>query len=81
MEVVKFLLEFGADVNASDYDSRTPLHLAVMNQDYQIVELLVQRNETRVNKLMMVGVDKLSALDLAVGTGDYWVVEGGWGAD
>jgi ankyrin repeat protein len=72
IEVVKFLLEFGADVNAADYDGRTSLHHAVINEDYGIVELLVQRNDTIINKLQH--EDHLSALDLASLTGNNQII-------
>ena len=40
--LVRMLLEHGADVNALDLDAQTPLHIAIMGQMYEVVELLAE---------------------------------------
>ena len=35
----------GADVNAQNYDSMTPLHMAALNGRYEVVQLLLQGDE------------------------------------
>lgn len=42
LEKVKSVLDFGADVNFRDYDSRTALHLACAEGCLDVVELLLQ---------------------------------------
>ena len=41
---VKHLLEDRADPNAKDYDRRTALHLAVAEQQYTVIELLLSKD-------------------------------------
>jgi len=41
---VKHLLEDRADPNAKDYDRRTALHLAVAEQQYPVIELLLSKD-------------------------------------
>ncbi|TMW59638.1 hypothetical protein Poli38472_004707 [Pythium oligandrum] len=40
--MMKRLMDHGADVNAGDYDKRTPLHIAVSDNQEQAVDFLVQ---------------------------------------
>lgn len=42
LEIVEFLIDNGADVNARDVNSNTPLHVSAANRDYNISSLLVQ---------------------------------------
>lgn len=39
-EIVKFLIEEGADVNTQDNNQNTPLHWALICQNYEICDLL-----------------------------------------
>mmetsp|Transcript_21261 Transcript_21261/g.42214 ORF Transcript_21261/g.42214 Transcript_21261/m.42214 type:complete len:638 (-) Transcript_21261:247-2160(-) len=39
---IRGLLSLGADINASDYDGRTPLHLAASEGQLEVVKLLVK---------------------------------------
>ena len=48
IEMVKYLLEQGADVNIKDYTLETPLQCAVRKRNKKIVELLVN-NSADVN--------------------------------
>ncbi len=41
-DAVALLLQAGVDANVSDYDGRTPLHLAVANQHAKVIQLLTQ---------------------------------------
>ena len=41
-DVVETLLEHSVDSNKTDSEGKTPLHLAILNQSTQIIELLIQ---------------------------------------
>jgi ankyrin repeat protein len=50
LEVAKYLLDKGADVNAVTADGLTPLHMAAQNGNINIIKLLLERGP-RVNAL------------------------------
>ncbi|PMD55239.1 ankyrin, partial [Hyaloscypha bicolor E] len=43
VDIVKLLLEKGADVNAADRDGQTPLYRAFANRHVDIVKLLLEK--------------------------------------
>lgn len=47
--VVQSLLEFGADVNAKDAESKTPLQVAIMNQNPNVISLLLSHPNLDLN--------------------------------
>lgn len=47
LDVVRLLLEYGANVNDLDLDSENSLHLAASNSDYNMIEFLL--NDTEVD--------------------------------
>lgn len=47
LDIVKILLEYGANVNEFDLDLENALHLAASNSDYNLIEFLL--NETEVD--------------------------------
>ena len=47
-EIAKYLIDNGADVNASNNFSSTPLHQASVSGDFEIVKYLVE-NDADVN--------------------------------
>ena len=50
VEMIKFLLEQGADVNRKGVKGSTPLHFAVMAQNLEIVKLLKQHHADEIIK-------------------------------
>jgi ankyrin repeat protein len=48
-ELIKLLLQAGANPNISNFDSLTPLHVAVVQQDVDVVAALLQSSTIRVN--------------------------------
>ena len=46
-EAVNFLINLGADINAQDKEKLTPLHLAVLGENEQIVLKLLQKNANK----------------------------------
>lgn len=63
LEVAKYLIDNGADVNAKDVEGLTPLIWHVLHRNYEIVELLVEKgaNVTVVDRF---GKNALYYLDL-----------------
>ena len=60
-EVVKFLIQNGAEINAKVKDEMTPLHLAIATHNVKIVELLV-KNGADVNAVKELQMTPLHAL-------------------
>ena len=48
-DLVKFLIEVGANMNVPDVDNVTCLHLAVDNGDMEILNLLLKSNKCDLN--------------------------------
>ncbi|XP_051847502.1 rabankyrin-5 isoform X1 [Antechinus flavipes] len=48
-ETVQCLLEFGANVNVQDAEGRTPIHVAISNQQSVIIQLLISHPDIRLN--------------------------------
>uniref|UniRef100_UPI00387FB281 Transcription factor ETV6,DARPin n=1 Tax=synthetic construct TaxID=32630 RepID=UPI00387FB281 len=68
---VRILMANGADVNATDNDGYTPLHLAASNGHLEIVEVLL-KNGADVNASDLTGITPLHA---AAATGHLEIVE------
>ena len=47
--VVQALLEFGADVNAKDAEGKTPLQVAIVNQNPNVIKLLLSHPDLDLN--------------------------------
>jgi hypothetical protein len=45
LDIVKYLLEEGADINAKSNDGKTMLHFAAANFSIDVVKLLVEEKE------------------------------------
>ncbi|XP_041940121.1 ankyrin repeat and SOCS box protein 18-like isoform X3 [Alosa sapidissima] len=66
LQVCRFLLDYGADVNKVDNERRSPLHRAARNAQDRLVELLIERGAV-INALDYNGCSPLSnALQTAV---------------
>ncbi|NIM78592.1 MAG: hypothetical protein GTO20_07355 [Candidatus Aminicenantes bacterium] len=50
MEIVKFLLEKGADINAKDIDGKTPLDIAKKKGLKEIISLLEEKAKEKATK-------------------------------
>ncbi|XP_036610820.1 rabankyrin-5 [Trichosurus vulpecula] len=48
-ETVQCLLEFGANVSMQDAEGRTPIHVAISNQQSVIIQLLISHPDIRLN--------------------------------
>ena len=70
-EVVRLLLERGADINATERDSKTALMLAAESGQTEIAHLLID-HEADINA---VGTDSKTALNLAAEAGHTKIVE------
>jgi hypothetical protein len=72
VEIVKLLLERGADVNAKDtFYKMTPLSAAAMKGNVDVLRLLLARSPTDAGEVLLSGVfgKKVALVDLAVETG------------
>ncbi|XP_065884360.1 transient receptor potential cation channel subfamily A member 1-like isoform X2 [Dysidea avara] len=71
IQVLKLLLEFGADVNSENVHGDTPLILAVKSQNVEVVRELVTVRSLKVNKT---NVQKKTALHYAVASDSVEIV-------
>ena len=69
--MVRPLLEAGADVNATDLEGYTPLHIAVRDNYLPVINLLLD-NGADVNAVTS---DGKTILDMAVFSGNERVIE------
>lgn len=76
-EIVDILLDHGADPNVEDSLSRTPLYLAVYNEDVEVVSILLDRDanieisdntgKTPLHRAAIAGSEKIAQLLLNAG--------------
>jgi ankyrin repeat protein len=58
---VKYLIENNANINNKDDKNNTGLHIAVKNDDYNMVKLLINNNA----KINVINNDKETPIDIA----------------
>ena len=73
LEIVKILLQNGADVNTTDEDGFTPLHIAAYNGNLQMVKILLQ-NGSGIFLDIKDNTNGRSALHVAVYDGNLEIV-------
>lgn len=70
------LLLTKADVNAIDGNGLSPLHLAVINEDYNILKILISHPEIRINETIKDGEYKgFTALHVAIKNEDSGLIK------
>ena len=42
-DIIKYLVEKGADIDATVWNGETPLHFAIENENFEIVKYLVEK--------------------------------------
>ena len=47
VEAIRLLLKHGADIAAKNADDNTPLHLAVLTSEWEVVKLLIAHGADR----------------------------------
>jgi ankyrin repeat protein len=72
--ILKLLLSCGADINIRGLDSRTPLHLAVYEGDYEMASILVKKGADIHKNLNMWGETE-SSYEAAMRIGDIEMLE------
>lgn len=70
-DIFKFLIDEGADINASNSCGDTPLHLAVYGSDSTMIKYLLSK-DANINKLNNEGK---SALDMAIKYDDRFIID------
>ena len=51
IEIIKYLIHKGADINARNLDLNTPLHIALIFKNFEVVDILIKNgaNEKAIN--------------------------------
>ena len=75
VDVVSLLLQSGAEVNVEDESKLTPLHLASLGGQLEVVELLLSLDEDARAYVNAKDVDGLTPLHMAAYNGYLQVVE------
>jgi ankyrin repeat protein len=60
VKVLQALRDFEVDLNAGDYDRRTPLHTAVRAEKFDAVRYLVNNAQVKINQVDRWGATPLS---------------------
>lgn len=63
LDVVKLMVEYGANVNETDLDQETPLHIAASNSDYDMIEYFLKKTEVDPTALNR---DQMNAICLLI---------------
>ncbi|PVV04893.1 hypothetical protein BB560_000596 [Smittium megazygosporum] len=63
LELIKLIVNAGMDMNKTDYEGKTPLHMAVLSGELRIVEYLC-----KLDNINLIALDKLgnSPIDLSI---------------